>query len=360
MLSITRLKLISCLYENFVPKLFENMPNLCYLSWHSRNIFTDGNELEEMIKKHLPKLKRFHFLMQFDYRMGMNETIDTFRTPFWIDEHQWFVRCHLYTTYGFGYDICYVLYSLPYGFDVFPYINNCHETESTYPNDDKYLQHDRVIEMCYQSSYSTDPILSRLCFNNVKSLSLTLPIDEQLLPIVFKLDQLTSLRVCIDKEEKHFDIQSQLQFVLDRTPHLYSLDLNYYSSYSYHLSPMKIRCASVRQLNVQGLIFGENNTGFNEEQYIQPSRSPLGIQCEMLWIETVNRRNIVDLVENMPNLQALNVICQDDNGTVINNFESPEGDEIVNWLYQYLPSTCTVTRYKCDRGDKYNIRIWIR
>ncbi len=59
----------------------------------------------------------------------------------------------------------------------------------------------------------------------------------------------------------------------------------------------------------------------------------------------------------MSNLQALNVIYQGDDWIDRNNLDSPESDELVNWLYQQLPSTCMITR---DTGDKCNIRICIR
>jgi hypothetical protein len=54
----------------------------------------------------------------------------------------------------------------------------------------------------------------------------------------------------------------------------------------------------------------------------------------------------------MPNLRALNVVCEGDDW-----FESEENDEFVNWLYEQLPSACTITRDK-DKGEI--IRIWIR
>ncbi len=56
----------------------------------------------------------------------------------------------------------------------------------------------------------------------------------------------------------------------------------------------------------------------------------------------------------MPNLQALNVICQGDDWIDRNDLGSPKSDELVNWLYQKLPSTCMITR------DTGNIRIYIR
>jgi hypothetical protein len=33
-----------------------------------------------------------------DKEVQLNEIIETYRTKFWIDEHQWFVRCHWYSS----------------------------------------------------------------------------------------------------------------------------------------------------------------------------------------------------------------------------------------------------------------------
>jgi hypothetical protein len=82
----------------------------------------------------------------------------------------------------------------------------------------------------------------------------------------------------------------------------------------------------------------------------------LGIQCETLSIKVKKASNILDLVNNMPNLRALNVLCEGDDWRSRNCFESEENDEFVNWLYEYFPSACTITRDE-DKGEI--IRIWI-
>jgi hypothetical protein len=98
---------------------------------------------------------------------------------------------------------------------------------------------------------------------------------------------------------------------------------------------------------------------FDDEQCVQLSRSPLGIQCKTLSIRVKNRRNIVDLVNNMPNLQALLVRSEDDIWANENNQDpipSIQG-ELVYWLRDCLPSSCMITR---DIRDIYSIRLWIR
>ncbi|CAF1104767.1 unnamed protein product [Rotaria sordida] len=115
---------------------------------------------------------------------------------------------------------------------------------------------------------------------------------------------------------------------------------------------MEITSISVRRLDLQ-----DYNCDFDEEQCIKLSHSPLGIQCETLLITVKNRTNILKLVNNMSNLQALNVQCLDDNWTDENDLTSSIDDELVEWLRQQLPSTCTIMR---DTFHVHDIRLWIR
>ena len=61
----------------------------------------------------------------------------------------------------------------------------------------------------------------------------------------------------------------------------------------------------------------------------------------------------------MPNLQALNVHCEDDNWNEEEDLltSTSTKDELVKWLRQRLPSTCTITR---DTYYVHDILLWIR
>jgi hypothetical protein len=82
--------------------LLQNVPNLrrlyVYLSW----ILINGYQWEQAIRKYLPKLKIFQLSMKGKLSISQNiqeradELLNSFRSPFWIDEHQWFVRCAIY------------------------------------------------------------------------------------------------------------------------------------------------------------------------------------------------------------------------------------------------------------------------
>jgi hypothetical protein len=62
---------------------------------------------------------------------------------------------------------------------------------------------------------------------------------------------------------------------------------------------MKITSASVRQLDLQEYTYDDDWRCFDDEQCVELSRSPLGIQYETLLIKAKDQRNILDLVNNI-------------------------------------------------------------
>ncbi|CAF3867786.1 unnamed protein product [Rotaria sordida] len=356
-LSITRLNIFFESSIIILQHLLQNTPNLYHLTIETYYFILNGNQWKEMINKYLLKLKILQFKTSSvaigEYgEIQFNEILDSFRTKFWIDEHQWFVQCHL-----FRQDIpdtrYYIdIFTLPYTFKDFPDVTNCILSKSTRPYDNEYLTCDRVINLHYKSTYFTVSILSHAQFCNIQSLSLSLPFHDLFLSVVCRLDRLISLTVSISENENLNNIQSQLQLLLDRAVRLHSLRCFYWPLSNHQLLLMEITSTSVYRLDLQGY-----NCDFDEEQCIQLSHSPLGIQCETLLITVKNRRNILNLVNNMSNLQALNVQCLDDNWTDENDLTSSIDDELVEWLRQQLPSTCTIMR---DTFHVHDIRLWIR
>ncbi|CAF5096131.1 unnamed protein product [Rotaria sp. Silwood1] len=92
-ISITRLKFIFICSINMLEKILQNMPNLSHLSWES-----------------------------YDKEIQLNEIVDSFRTKFWINEHQWFVRGHWYISDDYNQ---FIFCTLPYTFDSFPSFGKC-------------------------------------------------------------------------------------------------------------------------------------------------------------------------------------------------------------------------------------------
>jgi hypothetical protein len=121
---------------------------------------------------------------------------------------------------------------------------------------------------------------------------------------------------------------------------------------------------SVGELN----LFGRDYC-FNEEECILSSRSPLGVQCEVLFIEVNNCQTIIHLVKNMIKRRVLNVRC--DNGMNCKNLKMKTAaeydechkrarlmmDQLVQWLQDHLLSTYMILND--PHYDSNVISIWI-
>ena len=118
--------------------LIQCMPNLCYLTLETMNICMNGHEWEKLIANYLPKLKIFRLKMTFNFSNNDNifeqtdELVDSFRTSFWIEQHQWYVRCDCYYS---SYSAIGTLYTLPYTFNECSYLNSLY-SKSTKPDDE--------------------------------------------------------------------------------------------------------------------------------------------------------------------------------------------------------------------------------
>ncbi|CAF2379233.1 unnamed protein product [Rotaria sp. Silwood2] len=84
----------------------------------------NGKIWEELIQSSLPLLNTFQFFFPFDQYLStsgdLNQTIESFSTPFYLLEKRWFIRCDRSTTSLFTG----ALYSLPFAFSRM-IINTC-------------------------------------------------------------------------------------------------------------------------------------------------------------------------------------------------------------------------------------------
>ncbi|CAF4052393.1 unnamed protein product [Adineta steineri] len=352
---------ISNLQWNMLEHLLKNLPNLYQLKC-DLNVYINGNEWEDIIKKFLPKLNIFQVRMRYtptnneNKENQLNEIINSYQSNFWINEHQWFIRCHWYSIDAQERFNFIDVFTVPYTFDSFEEHTICLLAKSTVLYDNNYLQCPSVKRLNYRSSSFTDPIRSRLRFNNLEHLSVSLPFSERFFFIVSKFDRLKTLFVYIEENKNLNNIQSQLQLILDQASRLYSLVFSTWAR-SDSDAPLTGLCSnSVRRLDLIRLNFNGQIYHFGEKECIELSRLPLGIQCEVLIITVKNRKNILHLINNMKNLRSLYVHSIDHywpkNGSV-----SSAMDELVQWLYEQLPSTSTVTK---SQIDSFGIHIWIR
>jgi hypothetical protein len=344
-LLLTRLKMDFSGSMKMLEHLLQHMPNLCHLRLEINGIFINGYQWEEIIRKYLPKLKIFQFKMDFlssnekNEEEQLNEIIDTFRTKFWIVEHQWFVQC-----YWCKSSELISLSSPPY---TFPMSTICTLSKSTYPFDDEYLSYDRVTHLYYRPLHFTDWMVSNVRLFNVQHLELPLPFNDQFLTVVPKLDRLRSLTTFVENDENLNIVPFQLQYLLDQATCLRSLSFGEWSLVGLQVPSIGFTSVSVRHLILQTITY-------DDEQCMQLSRSPLGRQCETLSITVKYRKNIVELINNMPQLQALVVRCKESESTMENN----SMDDFVEWLRKQLPSTCMIMESRYN--NIYDFRIWIR
>jgi len=358
MRSITRLKLSFDGSLIILENLLQKLPDLSHLTLEIINNYMNGYQWQDLIERNLRKLKRFEFKMRFSPSTNdnkdeqSNEILSSFQTKFWLDEHQWFVRCHWYSSDD-HYQLDFIdLFTLPYAFQKFLSHTRCTLVKSTCLSNDDFWTYDRVRHLCYGSTHFINSILSQVRFSNIKHLSLSLPFNELFFSIVTQLERLTSLKLSINSKKNLESIPSQLQTLLHRTTRLHSLSFSTWSIDYLSILFANNFDRSIRHLNLKNFTCGKTCRYFNDEQCEQISRSKLGKQCQLLSIKLEHRHQIVYLVNRMSQLRTLNVRCQDDSWT--NNELLSTQDELIHWLRDYLPSSCVVTR------ENLSIRIWIR
>jgi hypothetical protein len=353
--SITELNLSFASPEhNIIESVLQHMPNLRQLKIETFYVDMNGYEWEQIIRNHLPKLQVFQLKMRFKVISDKNkkELFNSFRTQFWLEEHQWLVRYH-YNPDDKSNMIC--LYTLPYNFSeldiLFPV-----QINSTCPNDNDYWSYEHVQHLLYRSS-TEEIIMSNLNFPNITYLSVTLPVNNHFLLLIEKCDRLTSMEVSRPKNMSDDDAQLQLQALLDHALHLYSLKykswpeaqlLNQNYSMAKKLTPIVVKTRLIRRVDLRGY-----DCWFNDEECAQIPYSSLEKNCEVLFIKVQNRMNILYLINSMANLRALIIQSRDDNWT---NYSSLTDDRYVQWLQENLPSTCSIKR---DLRFDHCIRIWI-
>ena len=139
--------------------------------------------------------------------------------------------------------------------------------------------------------------------------------------------------------------------LLDGTHHLYSLKFD-----SFGGSPegiFQLTSSSVRRLD---LMVAQVNHGnfFNNEDCINLINSPLGRQCEVLFIEIENRTNILDLIDKMPYLRILIFRCKD----VILNYSKIfiNKQRLYSMVEKNLSSKSSIVT---DENNRSKICVWI-
>ena len=155
------------------------MPNLSHLKLDMLHNGIHAQIWERLIQKHLSKLKNLQFKTNFTTvvvastrEQHVQQIVDTFRNPFWLDEHRWFVQCD----WSPMIEKCYV-YTLPYSFENFNIDFPICAKSTCAPDNDRCL-YDRVRRLTYTGTphYLYECFtLSHIQFPNVEHITIELP-----------------------------------------------------------------------------------------------------------------------------------------------------------------------------------------
>lgn len=312
----------------------QNIPNLYRLNITLSTQIIDGRQCKEFITKFLPKLRIFQFQMVQNFTLDENlqrkadQLIKSFRSPFWTDEHRWYVRCFISkrTVYLFT-----VNNTISFKQEIIPRV-----FLSTCP-DDNLQNFCNGITDVYNASMLIDLIPSRIHFINIKHLTIQIPIDNEFWLIVPNLDKLRTLEI----SSTSYDCRSEIHDVFNRAPHLYKLTIVQRHKIPLQMSIFEYIHGSIRELDML-----QYSLYLNEEQCITLCHSSIGSKCEILHIQVDKLESIIYLVSNMNNLRSLTVrykepicILQE-----TNNENVLKDDDIVQWLKERLPSNCFISK----------------
>ena len=321
--------------------LLDNLPNLLESTIEVNHLYIDGYVWERILPA---SLRQFRLLMSFDIDQAknieeeMHAILKSFRTPFWLDKRQWFVRCDSHFVHGHTR-----LYTLPYPSTEF-YTRHGKLSSSTCRTTSNDHSYDRVRSLRWTRS------LSSMQFVNLRNLELPFPFEDHFPKIVPRLDRLTTLELTSSADADETDQSlTDLRLLLDQATHLSSLTLDYLV-----LSRLALETLNNRFLRQLDLMTSDGH--FYGSECLPLIQSLMNDRCQVLLMNLESRTIVPDLVETLTHLRALTFQCQDDEWD--ENRESTDmDDDLLPWLRSCLPSNCVVER---DEIGMSIVRIWIR
>ena len=303
--------------------LLRSLPNLTRLNIRTKKIHLNGDDWQTLIRQRLPQLNSFHLYMELNFNdippreEDIDRILSTYRTPFWIDEHQWFIQTH-WNEEAEENSIVY-LYTLPFAFEQFSLdMDENFRVKSTCPTTTDFHQ---VTSLQFSWNVYEDVVLPNISFDRLRDLSITLPLNKHFRAILPRLDRLVSLGVRLVQftDDDDEDELGHLQEILDRSPRLFSLKFHSWPSLPKkdrriggRMPPFTVRSQSVRQLDLRGSTSsGQSKHFYSNDQCAELLKCPLASQCEFLHIRLEKRTNVLELVKKMPRLRTLNVQCRE-------------------------------------------------
>ncbi|CAF2838373.1 unnamed protein product [Rotaria sp. Silwood2] len=195
--------------------------NLTHLKVDAYYINCDGYRWERIIDDYLAKLKVFRLRMHIQFpgkknnEQHVDQLVDSFRTQFWLEKHQWFIHCRHKSEKDY---MSIILYSLPYAFDDFVLSTLNMAYKSTCPQNNDYYSYTEVNNLRYEHFLASNYI-SFTQFFNIRNISIDLRLDQTLWRNAQIFYQLMSITIFSTDAAAQFHLQS----LLDRSPSLNSL-----------------------------------------------------------------------------------------------------------------------------------------
>jgi hypothetical protein len=159
------------------------------------------------------------------------------------------------------------------------------------------------------------------------------------------LNRLISLDVSFETADDK--VQSQLQMLLDRAPHLNSLKLTGSTNSTLVLS--RLISSSVRRLEIDAKTD-------NSKIHTPWLRSKLGIQCEMLHIKVKRSSDVINIVNKLNNLRSIHAICS--NTSIISRDTFIE--QLNRQTNRYASTSIVITNEDDSTNIYRSVQIWIR
>ena len=302
--SITRLS-ISLIHRQDVYSFMQQLrrlPNLVHLKTEFPYVrwMASGIQWEQLISNHLPQLQRLEFRMPSQISRdspqtrAVDECLDSFRSPFWLRIHRWYVQCD----WTPGREEA-VLYTLPYAFEHLQIFHSM-QSKSTHPDDDHRSSYQHVQHLMYQPRFSDIQPMPQVQFHQIQHLSIQLPVTNSFWTLVPTFDHLVSLDVL---SEDHDDqCQQQLQHLLDRAPRLSSIRISWQS-----LTSSLMQLFNSQHLSVYHLELLWYKGRFSKEQCVVLDSILPGIHCSVLSLNISGLNCVLELIKTMRHLRALNV-----------------------------------------------------
>ena len=311
--------------------LLSSIPNLETFQIHMPSSYIDGYQWCELIDNHLSKLKIFQLKMltYIKSRKTREEEIEiilqSFRSPFWFEEHHWFIQCY-YSTLPIS-SMVYV-YTLPCSFPDLYYLDDA-QVKSTSSINHSFV---RVHNLYFTSALSTRG--SPIHLNEIRCLHMNISFDDFLRSMVGKFDRLETLQIDLTDQINETTI-SIIQTLLDQMKHLRSFGLT--SWIEGNLFPIQLKHPFIRQLDLRQL-----TVSYADQCSEQLTQSSIVQQCQILSLRMHQPIDILSLIHRLENLQSLTIKCHNcQTLTTIaeflqrNSFSPsilPHTDEIRLWL----------------------------